>query len=116
MGRVAVDADAAALLRCLEAVAEARYVVDGNDMIGLAEDAQDRTTDFGDQLIDRCRPQLVALPFSPTDGAIEHHHAGNVAAVRRDQYRLAAGLAYADNPDTRGVNLRRHFQVMVGVI
>ena len=80
-------------------------------MIGFAEDAEDGTSYLRDQFFDRRRPETAALPLPAADGAVEHHGSGNVTALRRQQERLTAGLADADNTDALGVDGFEFFQI-----
>ena len=50
--------------------------------------------------------KLAALPLSAADGAVKTRRTPATSiAVRRDQHRLASGLADADDADMRGVDL-----------
>ena len=110
--RVAVQPHMIALLGFLQTVAEAHDIVHGYDMIRLAEDSQDRARYSRDELLDRRRPKLIAVPFLAADGAVEHHRSRDVISLGREQHRLPSGLAHADDADARAVDLVRFFQVI----
>src|SRR5688572_28176014 len=99
------------LLRFLQSIAKSSHILDRNDVIGLAEDAQHRTIDLRQQIVHRCRSQFIGEPFLTADGAIKNHRSGDVTAFCRNKERLAAGLAYADDADARRIDIGRALEI-----
>ena len=62
------------------------------------------TIHLRDQLFDRRRAELVALPLPAADSAVKHHRARDVISFRRQQHRLPTGLANTDDANPRAVD------------
>jgi hypothetical protein len=60
VGRIGIDADVAILFRLFERIAKAHHVVNGNNMVRFAEDAQYWTIHLRDQFLDWCGAKTVA--------------------------------------------------------
>ena len=83
MRRIGIDANVAILLGFFQGIAKTDNVVDGNNMVRLPKDAQDRTAYSRDQFFYRRGAKMVAAPFLAADGAVEHDRAGDVVPLRR---------------------------------
>src|SRR5688572_26900091 len=97
----AINTNMIIFLRLLKTTAELEHIVHGDDVIRFAEDSEHRTGTARDELVHRGGPHVVGQPLSTTDGAVEHDDGRDIFTVRRQEERLAARLADADNPETR---------------
>ena len=99
------------LLRLFQRIAKSSHIIDRNDVIGLAEDTQDRATDLRQQIFYRCRSEFIADPFLAADRAIENHGAGDVITLCGNEERLPPGLAYANDADARRIDIGRVLEI-----
>ncbi len=90
----------------IERVAQASHVVERDHVIGLAEDAQHRAIDAGDELVERLGIARVDLPLALRGRAVPDERGGD-RALRRQHERMAAGLADARDGDLRLIDLRQ---------
>src|SRR5688572_33458218 len=100
------------LLRFLQSIAKSGHIIDGNDVIGLAEDSQHRAMDLRHEIFHRRRSEFIGDPFLAADRAVENHRTGDVTALCRNKERLAASLAYADNTDARRIDIGRALEIL----
>ena len=89
----------------LQAIAKAPDIVDRDQMIGLAEHAEHRTIDRGDDLIERARVLGVDRPFARLGRAVPDQRRSNRARCR-DHERKPAGLTDAHDREPRRIGLR----------
>ena len=105
MRRVGIDVDVIRLAVTLQGVAQAPDVVDRDEVIGLAEHAEHRARDGGDDLVERPRIFAVGLPLARLGGTVPDQR-GADRARRREHERQARGLAHAHHGEPRHVGLR----------
>src|SRR5215831_13249630 len=101
-----VDLDRIALVVAIEAVAEAPHVGERNHMVGLAENAENRTLDRGNDVVERLGIARASLPFALRGRAIPDERRRE-RTLRRQHQRMASGLADALDSDFRCVDLRK---------
>src|SRR5262245_18437752 len=67
--RAGIDLDGIALVVAIEAIAQAPHVGERDDVVRLAENAEHRAFDAGDDLLERRGIARVDLPFALRGGA-----------------------------------------------
>src|SRR5262245_18496300 len=75
--RVGVDLDRVALVVTIEAVAQAPHVGERDHMVGLAENAENRTFDRGNDLVERFGIARAGLPFALRRRAVPDERRGD---------------------------------------
>ena len=75
--RVGVDLDRIALVVTIEAVAQAPHVGKRNHVVGLAENAENRTFDRGNDLVERFGIARADLPFALRRRAVPDERRGD---------------------------------------
>ena len=113
MRRVAIDMNAVALAVTIQAVAKPTDVVKRDQMIGLAEHAEHRTVDRGDDVVERPRILGVDLPFARLGRPIPDQRRGDRPA-RRDHQWQPRGLANAHDRQPGQIGLRDRLQGIDG--
>src|SRR6516225_10709405 len=101
-----VDLDHIALVVAIEAVAEAPHVGERDHMAGLTENAENRTLDRGNDVVERLGIARASLPFALRGRAIPDERRRE-RTLRRQHQRMASGLADALDSDFRCVDLRK---------
>jgi hypothetical protein len=106
---IAIEMDAEALAMPLQAIAKSADVVHRNEMVSLAEHAEDGTIDRGDGIIEGARILVVDRPFARLGRAVPHECRTD-AAPGGDEKGQPCGLAHAHDGEPAGISLRDHRQ------
>src|SRR5262245_61947606 len=97
---IGVDLDRIALVVTVETVAQAPHVGERDHVVGFAENAENRTPDCGDDLVERPGIARADLPFALRRRSVPDKCRCD-RPLRRQYQRMASRLAYAFDRDLR---------------
>ena len=106
MRRAGIDLDRIGLVVAVKTVAQPPHVGERDHMVGLAENAEHRTIDARDHVIERFGKLFVDLPFLVAGRAIPDQCRGDRMLGGVDQ-RMAAGLAHTFDGNLAAIDLRQ---------
>src|SRR3984893_1919493 len=94
MRHAGIDLDRICLVMAIETVAQAPDIGERDDVVGLAEYAEHRALDAGDDVLQPFGERAADLPFALGRSQVPRPRSGNRTVARKHK-RVAAGLAYA---------------------